>query len=297
MPARRCPTEGNWSSARGHAARRGPEPDRHRLRDGRRTRLVRFSRLSIRPSAAARDSVADGAQDHRRARRLDLRAQRSRPRNAVYDRAAACRRGWRRQWPAQALARVSLRRLPPTTLPASLGNHWSLVSNRVSSTACRVPSPANSETAATVRVLIVDNEEAHAEAVAESLERVGYHCHVATSGTARRQADRARAVRRHHHRPGDERPRRPGHPQPGQGRSARRRSDPGHRPWHHSIGRHGHAAGGVQLPAQAARLDSIRAVVRKGGGSAAAASHECRIESAAGREVRLRRGRRRQPAR
>src|SRR5580658_3184726 len=46
-----------------------------------------------------------------------------------------------------------------------------------------VASPANSETATTpVRVLIVDNEEALAEAVAESLERVGYQCLVATSG-------------------------------------------------------------------------------------------------------------------
>ena len=33
-----------------------------------------------------------------------------------------------------------------------------------------------------IRVLIVDNEAAHAEAVAESLERVGYDCTVATSG-------------------------------------------------------------------------------------------------------------------
>ncbi|HEY2892832.1 MAG TPA: sigma-54 dependent transcriptional regulator, partial [Pirellulales bacterium] len=36
--------------------------------------------------------------------------------------------------------------------------------------------------AAPIRVLIVDNEAAHAQAVAESLERVGYHCTVATSG-------------------------------------------------------------------------------------------------------------------
>ncbi|HWC88427.1 MAG TPA: sigma-54 dependent transcriptional regulator [Pirellulales bacterium] len=35
-----------------------------------------------------------------------------------------------------------------------------------------------------VRILIVDNDEAHAQAVAESLERVGYRCEVATSGTA-----------------------------------------------------------------------------------------------------------------
>ncbi len=35
-----------------------------------------------------------------------------------------------------------------------------------------------------VRVLIVDDEKFHAEAVAESLERVGYECQVATSGRA-----------------------------------------------------------------------------------------------------------------
>ena len=30
--------------------------------------------------------------------------------------------------------------------------------------------------------MIVDNDQAHAETVAESLERVGFHCQVATSG-------------------------------------------------------------------------------------------------------------------
>jgi two-component system response regulator HydG len=35
-----------------------------------------------------------------------------------------------------------------------------------------------------LRVLIIDDEEPHAEAVAESLERVGYDCVIATSGTA-----------------------------------------------------------------------------------------------------------------
>jgi two-component system, NtrC family, response regulator HydG len=35
-----------------------------------------------------------------------------------------------------------------------------------------------------IRVLIIDDERPHAEAVAESLERVGYECHVATSGAA-----------------------------------------------------------------------------------------------------------------
>ena len=33
-----------------------------------------------------------------------------------------------------------------------------------------------------LRVLVIDDEERHAEAVAESLERVGYECVIATSG-------------------------------------------------------------------------------------------------------------------
>src|ERR671925_96471 len=35
-----------------------------------------------------------------------------------------------------------------------------------------------------LRVLIIDDEKSHAEAVAESLARVGYECVVATSGQA-----------------------------------------------------------------------------------------------------------------
>src|SRR6187431_263461 len=42
----------------------------------------------------------------------------------------------------------------------------------------------NVEAAAPVSVLIVDNDAAHAEAVAESLERVGYRPTIATSGPA-----------------------------------------------------------------------------------------------------------------
>jgi two-component system response regulator HydG len=47
-------------------------------------------------------------------------------------------------------------------------------------------SPKTAEAAETLapplRILIVDNDEAHAQAVAESLERVGYQCQVAASG-------------------------------------------------------------------------------------------------------------------
>src|SRR6478609_3151025 len=35
-----------------------------------------------------------------------------------------------------------------------------------------------------LKVLIIDDEQFHAEAVAESLERVGYRCAIATSGSA-----------------------------------------------------------------------------------------------------------------
>ena len=35
-----------------------------------------------------------------------------------------------------------------------------------------------------LRILVIDDEPLHAEAVAESLERVGYECVVATSGSA-----------------------------------------------------------------------------------------------------------------
>jgi two-component system response regulator HydG len=43
-------------------------------------------------------------------------------------------------------------------------------------------SEAAERPGAPIRVLIVDNDEAHAQVVAESLERVGYQCIVATSG-------------------------------------------------------------------------------------------------------------------
>lgn len=46
-----------------------------------------------------------------------------------------------------------------------------------------VASP-NAATGAPIRVLIVDNDAAHAEAMAASLDRVGYDCTVGTSGTA-----------------------------------------------------------------------------------------------------------------
>ena len=61
--------------------------------------------------------------------------------------------------------------------------------------------PAADTNGEPLRILVIDDEKLHAEAVAESLERVGYECVIATSGAAGRQADRAGGIRRHPHRP------------------------------------------------------------------------------------------------
>ncbi len=59
-----------------------------------------------------------------------------------------------------------------------------------------VPTPPAEPAEAPLRVLIVDNDEAHAQVVAESLERVGYECALANSGKAgvRRLDDEAFAI-------------------------------------------------------------------------------------------------------
>ena len=101
-------------------------------------------------------------------------------------------------------------------------------------------------------MLVIDNEEAHAEVVAEGLDRVGCRCRVATSGTAGARLLEETAFdvvitdlvmndidgleilgRAKREQPDTER-------------------DPHYRPRHGPLGGGGHAAGGVQLPAQAA---------------------------------------------
>ncbi|HET6879963.1 MAG TPA: sigma-54 dependent transcriptional regulator [Pirellulales bacterium] len=54
------------------------------------------------------------------------------------------------------------------------------------------PTAAPQAEASAMRVLIIDNDASHAQAVAESLERVGYDCTVATSG-----AEGAREIEEH----------------------------------------------------------------------------------------------------
>ena len=101
-------------------------------------------------------------------------------------------------------------------------------------------------------VLIVDNDQSHAETVAESLERVGCRCRVATSGNegarlieespfdvvitdlVMNDIDGLGILARV------------------EGRPARRRSDPHDRPRHGPLGRRGHAQRGLQLSAEAA---------------------------------------------
>ena len=92
-----------------------------------------------------------------------------------------------------------------------------------------------------IRVLVVDDDEPHAEAVAESLERVGYECVVATSGREGLRlieeqnfdivlTDLIMDERRRHGGPGQ-----------GQARAARRRGRDPHRPQHGQDRRHRHA--------------------------------------------------------
>src|SRR5688572_24750926 len=57
------------------------------------------------------------------------------------------------------------------------------VDNERAQTRAATESDVPGITPADIRVLIVDNDAAHAETVAESLNRVGYECVVATSGT------------------------------------------------------------------------------------------------------------------
>lgn len=60
-----------------------------------------------------------------------------------------------------------------------VGPAWILYHRRMPESDSPGPSPANG---LPIRVLIVDNDKAHAEAMLESLERVGYECTAATSG-------------------------------------------------------------------------------------------------------------------
>lgn len=60
------------------------------------------------------------------------------------------------------------------------GVHPTKLANMTSETP--EPSSAASDTPSGIRTLIVDNDTAHAHTMAEILDRVGYHCDVATSG-------------------------------------------------------------------------------------------------------------------
>ena len=128
-----------------------------------------------------------------------------------------------------------------------------------------------------IRVLVVDDDEPHADAVAESLERVGYECVVATSG-----AEGLRLIEE----------------QTfdiiitdlimegvggleilaqGQARAARRRGCDPHRSRHDQDGRHRHAGRGADVSDQAARYR--RAADRRGQGVAVAAAGSGRTSS------------------
>ena len=144
-------------------------------------------------------------------------------------------------------------------------------------------------------VLIVDNDQAHAETVAESLQRVGFRTHVATSGGEGRPAGRGARVRRHHHRPEDERRRWPANPRAAKSVAARHGGHSAHRLRLDPFGRGGDAKRGFQLPYQAAGHGPASRGHATRGRQHAAAADEPRIEPPPRRAVRLRGRDRRQP--
>ena len=154
-----------------------------------------------------------------------------------------------------------------------------------------------SESQGPIEVLVIDNDEAHAEVVAEALQRVGCRCQVATSGTQGARLIEEKHLRRDHYRPGDERHRRPGDPRPGQEGAARDGRDPHHRPRHDPLGRRRPCSRGPSIICSSRWiLNQLRAITARAAEGVAAASHQRRAQAAAGRKVRLRGGGRRKPA-
>ena len=124
-------------------------------------------RLLLDPPGRERPGTADHPQDRRGPRRNDPGAERARQGVAVHDRAARVRPAGRGQ-----------RRLRPRMVRRSRD-----LSQAVLEFPPRLRSPASTwPMDQQIRVLVVDDDEPHAAAVAESLERVGYDCVVATSG-------------------------------------------------------------------------------------------------------------------
>ena len=254
-----------------------------------RTRVARCSRRSSPPSRAARAWAC-----RRRARSSKPTAAAS----AWRAKSAAARRFTiELPVPPRLGGRVSRAVLvrpyaAPLSTPAA--GRGSVSSVAWPPKACR-PPPAP---APPIQVLIVDNDAAHAEAVAESLERVGYDCTVATSGPQGLKLIEDEHVRHRHHRPDDERRRRPGRSWP---RAKEKLPDAevilvtGHGTIPSAVD--GHAAGGVQLPAQAARPEPAAGRGRKGRRPACACGGtNAELQPPARREIRLRGGHRHQPA-
>ena len=144
--------------------------------------------------------------------------------------------------------------------------------------------------AASVRVLVVDNDKSHALAMKETLSRVGYPVDLAASGPEGAKKSRAGQLRHCRHRPHDERG----------GRHGNTRSLPGISPGCH--GHHGDGTrkcstkrsramqqGAFNFLEKPLNTDRLRTVTDKGCRSGAVASHKCQSPSAFGRKIRLRR--------
>ena len=105
------------------------------------------------------------------------------------------------------------------------------------------PTEASADPA--VAALIIDNDHAHAETVAESLAVKRVSLRRGDLRSRRGRADRRETVRRHRHRPRDERRRWARRVGSGEEGTARGRGNPDDRPRHGALGRVGDAAGSV----------------------------------------------------
>ena len=158
---------------------------------------------------------------------------------------------------------------------------------------------AESRTTATtgppIRALIVDNDAAHAETVADSLSRVGYECTVATTGAQGRLCSKRTRSR-------------------SWSPISRCRTSAGWKSWPRVkevlpdaevilVTGHGTIQSAVEAMQQGAfnyllkplDLKQLRAVVDNAAAQPASAAGECRAEPAAGRKIRLRGRHRQQP--
>ena len=266
-----------------------------------RTAMKMFDAFYTHQERRQRPRPAHRPPDHRSPRRPHRRPQRSRPRHAVHAGVSDAGADWGVRGSAECGLRIAdcrQRYARYCVQYVVLGTEYLVLgpisrgpeATSLSSNTCPTNDPPTLPSRPRRRsaCLIVDNDEALARAMEESLAKVGYECVVATSGPEGARQDRDRHVRHRRHRPGDERRRWHGDSGPRPPGAARRRGDPGHRPRHRPQSGRGDAAGGVQLPRKADHAQPAAGRLRKGGRRHPPQAAEHRAARAARRAVRLR---------